>query len=41
MSNLELYDGTVNPEEHLRMYKCQMYVQDVDDALIVGTSQPP
>lgn len=30
--NLELYDGTTNPEEHLGVYKSQLYVQDVDDA---------
>ena len=32
MPNLELYDGTTDPEEHLRVYKTQMYIQDVDDA---------
>ena len=32
MPTLELYDGTADPEEHLGVYKAQMYVQDVDDA---------
>ena len=27
----DLYDGTTDPEEHLGIYKAQMYVQDVDD----------
>ena len=31
MPILDLYDGTVDPEEHLEVYKAQMYVQDVDD----------
>ena len=31
MSTLDLYDGTVGPEEHLGVYKAQMYVRDVDD----------
>lgn len=30
---MDLYDGTTNPEEHLGVYKAQMYVQDVDNAL--------
>ena len=29
MSNLELYDGCMDPEDHLAVYKAQMYVQDV------------
>jgi len=32
MPTLDLYDGTTDPEEHLGIYKAQMYVQDVDDA---------
>ena len=32
MSTLDLYDGTADPEEHLGVYKAQMYVQDVDAA---------
>ena len=32
MSMVDLYDGTGDPEEHLGVYKAQMYVQDVDDA---------
>ena len=32
MPMLDLYDGTGDPEEHLGVYKAQMYVQDVDDA---------
>jgi len=31
MPTLDLYDGMADPEEHLRVYKAQMYVQDVDD----------
>ena len=31
MLMLDLYDGTRDPEEHLGVYKAQMYVQDVDD----------
>jgi len=27
-----LYDGTTDLEEHLGVYKAQMYVQDVDDS---------
>ena len=30
---MDLYDGTTDPEEHLRVYKAQMYIQDVDDAV--------
>ena len=32
MLALDLYDGTVDPKEHLGVYKAEMYVQDVDDA---------
>ena len=32
MPKLDPYDGRTDPEEHLRVYKAQMYVQDVDDA---------
>jgi len=32
MPTLDLYDGTTDPEEHLGVYKAQMYEQDVDDA---------
>ena len=32
MPIVELYDGSTDPEEHLGMYKAQMYVQDVDNA---------
>jgi len=32
MPTMDLYDGTTDPEEHLGVYKAQMYVQDVDDA---------
>ena len=32
MPTLDLYDGTVDPEEHMGVHKEQMYVQDVDDA---------
>jgi len=32
MPILDLYDGTTDPEEHLGVYKAQMYVQDVDDS---------
>ena len=31
MPMVDLYYGTTNPEEHLWVYKSQMYVQDVDD----------
>ena len=29
---MDLYDGTTDPEETLRVYKVQMYIQDVADA---------
>jgi len=32
MPTIDLYDGTTDSEEHLGVYKAQMYVQDVDDA---------
>ena len=32
MPKIDLYDGTTDPEEHLGVYKAQMYVQNVDDA---------
>jgi len=32
MPTVDLYDGTTDPEEHLGVYKAQMYVQGVDDA---------
>jgi len=32
MPTLDLYDGMVDPEEHLGVYKAQMCMQDVDDA---------
>jgi len=32
MPNLELCDGTKDLEEHLRAYKAQMYIQDMDNA---------
>ena len=31
MPIMDLYDGTTNPEEHLRVYKVLMYVQNVND----------
>ena len=31
MPNLELYNGTMDPDEHLGVYKTQIYIQDVDD----------
>jgi len=31
MPTMDLYDGATNSEEHLGVYKTQMYVQDVDD----------
>jgi len=32
MSAVEFYDWTTNPKEYLRVYKAQMYLQDVDIA---------
>ena len=32
MPTVDLYDGTTDPEEHLGVYKAQMYMQDVDNA---------
>ena len=34
MPTVDLYDGTIDPEEHLGVYKAQMYMQDVDNAAI-------
>lgn len=31
MPIVDLYDATIDPEEHLGVYKAQMYIQDVDD----------
>lgn len=31
MPNLDLYDETIDPKEHLGVYKAQMYVKDVDN----------
>jgi len=31
MPTVDLYDGTTDPEEHLGVYKLQMYVQDMND----------
>ena len=31
MPTVDLYDGTRDPKEHSRVYKVQMYVQDVDN----------
>ena len=33
MPNLELHNGTTDPEEHLGVYKAQMYVQEIDDTI--------
>ena len=33
MSSIELFDGTTDPDDHLDVYKVQMCVQDVDDAI--------
>ena len=30
--SVDLFDGTTDPDDHLDVYKAQMYVQDVDDA---------
>ena len=32
MPTIDLYNGTTDPEEHLGVYRAQMYVQDVDHA---------
>ena len=32
MPSIELFDGTIDANDHLDVYKAQMYVQDVDDA---------
>jgi len=31
MPDLKLYNETTDPEENLKVYKAQMYIQDVDD----------
>jgi len=31
-SSVDLVDGTTDPDDHVDVYKAQMYVQDVDDA---------
>jgi len=31
MSSIDLFDGTTDPDDHLNVYKAQMYVEDVDD----------
>ena len=36
MPMVDLYDRTTDPEEHLGVYKAQMYVQDVDDNAIAA-----
>ena len=30
MPTVDLYNGTTNPEEHLRVYKAQMYIKDME-----------
>ena len=32
MPFVDLFDGTMDPDDHLDVYKAQMCVQDVDDA---------
>jgi len=32
MPSIELFNGTADLDDHLDVYKAQMYVQDVDDA---------
>jgi len=32
MPSVDLFDGTTDPDDHIDVYKAQMYVQDVDDA---------
>jgi len=32
MPSIELFDGTTDPDDHLDIYKAQMYAQDMDDA---------
>ena len=47
MPSIELFDGTTDPDDHLDVYKEQMYVQDVDNvtccryflATLKGTAQ--
>ena len=33
MPSVEPFDGTTDPDDHLDVYKAQMYIQDVDDAI--------
>ena len=33
MPSVELFDGATDPEDHLDVYKVQMYVQDRDDSM--------
>jgi len=33
MLTMDLYHGTIDPEENLGVYKAQMYIEDVDDAV--------
>jgi len=33
MPSIESFDGTTDPYNHLDVYKTQMYIQDVDDAI--------
>ena len=33
MPSIELFDETTDPDDHLNVYKEQMYVQDMDDAM--------
>jgi len=32
MPSVDFFDGTTNPNDHLDVYKAQMYFQDADDA---------
>jgi len=31
MPSVEMFDGTIDPDDHLDLCKVQMYVQDMDD----------
>ena len=33
MPFVEPFDGTTDPNDHLDVYRAQMYIQDVDDAM--------
>jgi len=33
MATMDLYDGTTDPKKHLGVYKAQMYVHNVDNAV--------